>query len=87
MITKTKTQVGSLFVLAFLLSFTAQANPVAPALSFSPRWSLELQDYASLQKIVYGGGRYIAYTGWAMAGSMGKACLGVSEDGYVWTNK
>jgi hypothetical protein len=87
MITKTKTQVGSLFVLAFLLSFTAQANPVAPALSFSPRWSLELQDYASLQKIVYGGGRYIAYAGWAMAGPMGKACLGISEDGYVWTNK
>ncbi|NCY22862.1 hypothetical protein EBX31_13020, partial [bacterium] len=87
MITKAKTFMGTFCVLASLINFSAQANPAAPALSFSPRWSLELQDYASLQKIVHGGGRYIAYSGWATAGSMGKAYLALSEGGYVWTNK
>jgi len=78
---------GILCLFTFLGSSFSQTSPSAPALSFSPRWSLELQDYQSLNRIVQGGGSYVAYSGWAMAGSMGKVNLGISQDGCAWANK
>ena len=82
----------SLFAGVFCLFFIfgasfSQATPSITGLSFSPRWSLELADYPSLNKIVSGGGKYVAYTGWATAGSMGRVYLGISHNGYSWINQ